>query len=146
MISPTIEESGQTMSIIRVNHIQADCKNRFSSLIDMSDVKTPDKDQRENELLTRCLSAFVVSAVAKVDDDIAALSVVDESHDDGIDAFYFSKVDHVAYLVQSKWVKNGTGTIDLGSVLKFKKGVEDFLNNRIELLGPKNAELRSQHQ
>jgi hypothetical protein len=103
----------------------------------MSDITTLDKEQRETHFLTRSLSAFVISAVAKVDDDIAALSVVDESQDDGIDAFYFSKTDHIAYLVQSKWAKNGNGTIDLGSVLKFIKGVEDLLANRTNLLGPK---------
>lgn len=125
------------MSIIHVNHIQADCKKRFSSLIDMSDVKTSDKEQKELQFLTRALTAFAVSAVAKVDDEIAALSVVDGSLDDGIDGFYFSKTEHIAYVVQSKWVKNGSGTIDLGSVLKFIKGVDDLLHNDVQLLGPK---------
>src|ERR1035437_8651765 len=137
MISHSFEELRQRMSIIHVNHIQADCKNRFSSLIDMSDVTTSDKGNREAQFLTRALSAFVISAVAKVDNEIAALSVVDESQDDGIDGFYFSKTDHIAYIVQSKWSKDGNGTIELGSVLKFIKGIGDILENRSQSLGPK---------
>jgi len=125
------------MSIIHVNHIQADCRNRFSLLIDMADVTTADTERKESQFLTRALSAFIIAAVAKVDDDVAAHSVVDESQDDGIDAFYFSKAEHIAYIAQSKWVKDGLGTIDLGSVLKFIKGVNDLLNNHIDLLGPK---------
>jgi len=63
--------------------------------------------------------------------------VVDEFQDDGIDAFYFDRTEHVAYLVQSKWSKNGTGSIDVGSTLKFVQGVNHLLENRISALGPK---------
>ena len=40
-------------------------------------------------------------------------------------------------MVQSKWNKNGTNSIDLGSVLKFVQGVNHFLEGKLSQLGPK---------
>jgi peptide deformylase len=124
------------MSIIHVNHIESNCRSRFGSLIDVSDVHTVDPSERDVHFLTRALAAFAVSALAKADDVAGAKSVVDESHDDGIDAFYFDSSNHVCYLVQSKWDKAGTGTIDVASVLKFVQGVNDFFESASSL-GPK---------
>ncbi len=125
------------MSIIHVNHIQSNCRQRFSTLIHMSDIKTTDAEERDVNLLSRALAAFAIAAAAKVEDMEAANSVVDEFQDDGIDAFYFDRAEHVAYLVQSKWSKNGTGSMDVGSTLKFVQGVNHLLENRISALGPK---------
>jgi len=125
------------MSIIQVNHIQSNCKSRFSALIDLADVHTVLPEEKENHFLTRALAAFSVAAIARVDDSLASQSVVDEAYDDGIDAFFFDRAEHVCYLVQSKWVKNGTNTIDVGSVLKFVQGVNHFLEGKSGLLGPK---------
>lgn len=125
------------MSIIQVNHIQSSCKARFSALIDMSDITATDPEERDTNFLTRALVAFSISALAKIDDAAAANAVVDEYHDDGIDGFYFDRIEHVAYIVQSKWAKNGSGSIDVGSVLKFSQGVNHLLENKIDKLGPK---------
>jgi hypothetical protein len=103
----------------------------------MSDVTTTNLDDRDSQFLTRALAAFSIAALAKIDDASAAKSVVDEYHDDGIDAFYFDRIEHVAYLIQSKWVKNGSNSIDLGSMLKFIQGVNHFLEGQIAQLGPK---------
>jgi AIPR protein len=125
------------MSIIQVNHIRSNCTARFSSLIDVSDVIATDPEERQSNFLTRALAAFSLVALAKIDDTTAANSVVDEYQDDGIDGFFFDRAEHRAYLVQSKWTKNGSGTIDVGSVLKFAQGVNHFLENQIALLGSK---------
>src|SRR5579863_5888224 len=126
------------MSIIQVNHIRSNCKGRFSALIDLSDVKVGTSDEdKENYFLTRSLAAFSVAAIAKVDDTVASQSVVDEFQDDGIDAFLYDRDEHVCYLVQSKWTKNGNGSIDVGSVLKFVQGVNHLLEGKIDQLGPK---------
>jgi hypothetical protein len=125
------------MSIIQVNHIRSDCKSRFSTLMDFSDIPITNPESRETNILSRELAAFAVAAAAKIDDTLAAESVVDEFHDDGIDAFFFDRTEHVAYLVQSKWVKEGTKSVDVGSVHKFLAGVNHFLENQISLLGPK---------
>jgi hypothetical protein len=125
------------MSIIQVNHIQSNCRARFSSLIDMSDVTTKNSEEKDIHFLSRALAAFSIAAVARTDDLSAAQSVVDESGDDGIDAFFCDRNEHIAYLVQSKWVKNGTDSVDVASVLKFLQGVDHFLQNKISLLGSK---------
>lgn len=126
------------MSIIQVNHIASNCKTRFSSLIDMSDVKdTTPAEEKESLFLTRALAAFSVAAIARIDDVVAAQAVVDEYGDDGIDAFLYDRDEHVCYLVQSKWSKNGSGSIDVGSILKLVKGVNDLLENKVDQLGPR---------
>src|SRR6185369_3868433 len=112
------------MSILHVGHIQAAIDKRFRGLIDLSDLPAGiDEANRENCFLTRVLSAFVVAELSVVADQIAAASVVDCFHDNGIDALFFDASERVCYLVQSKFSKNGTGSIDLGSALKFKQGV-----------------------
>jgi hypothetical protein len=90
------------MSIIQVNHIRSNCKSRFSTLVDISDITTTDGEEKEVNFLSRALAAFAVAATAKIDDALAAQSVVDEFKDDGIDAFFFDRTEHIAYLVQSK--------------------------------------------
>jgi AIPR protein len=125
------------MSIIQVNHIQSNCRARFSSLIDMSDITTKDPEEKDAHFLSRALAALSVAALAKTDDLSAAQSVVDEFSDDGIDAFFFDRNEHIAYLVQSKWVRNGTSSVDVGSILKFLQGVNHLLENKMSLLGPK---------
>ena len=125
------------MSVLHVNHIKAKCNQRFSELIDMSDVITGNQQEKETKFLSRALAAFALAAAAKVDDSIAAQSLVDEYHDDGIDAFFFDRDEHVAYIVQSKWIKSGSGAMDLSSALNFVEGVTHFFNNDLSLLGPK---------
>src|SRR5437660_6473679 len=103
----------------------------------MSDVTTQDAQEKDCNFLTRALAAFSMAALAKIEDNVAAKSLVDEYHDDGIDAFYFDRSEHVAYLVQSKWQRNGAGSLDLGSMLKFVDGINHFLEGKITQLGPK---------
>ena len=126
------------MSILHVGHIQAAIVKRFDKLIDVSDAKAL---AREDCLLTRGLAAFVIAELSGADDKIAAASVVDGFGDNGIDALYFDAPERVCYLVQSKWVKNGNGSVDLGSVLKFKQGVHDFFQGNLEPFGPKMKKL-----
>jgi len=125
------------MSIIQVQQIEANCRSRFTPLIDMSDVTAVDAEQRDNHFLSRALAAFAVAAIAKIDDITAAKAVVDEFKDDGIDVFFFDRNEHVAYIAQSKWIKDGNGCPDLGSALKFIQGINHFFGNQVTALGPK---------
>jgi hypothetical protein len=125
------------MSIIQVQHIQKNCLARFSSLIDMSDVTTTNAKSREDNFLSRALAAFVIAAVAKTDDETASQAIVDEYGDDGIDAFYFDRAEHIAYLVQSKWIWDGNGSLDVASVLKFIQGVNHLLEDKVAMMGTK---------
>jgi hypothetical protein len=127
------------MSILHVGHIQAAIEKRFRDLIDVSDVKQAD---REDFFLTRGLSAFVISELSGAEDNIAAASVLDCPQDNGIDALHFDATERVCYLVQSKWIKSGNGSVDLGAAHKFKQGVHDFFQGNLGPFGPKMKKLR----
>jgi hypothetical protein len=121
------------MAILHIGHIKAALKKRFEGIIDLSDIPAnAPPHERENFFLTRSLSAFVIAELAKIDDKIAAKSVVDGSKDNGIDAFYFDNNERICYLVQSKWIHNGKASIELGEILKFVQGVTDLLEFKID--------------
>jgi hypothetical protein len=120
------------MAILHIGHIKAALKKRFDGLIDLSDVPNAKGDDVENFFLTRSLAAFVIAELANVDDKIAAKAIVDGSKDNGLDAFYFDATDRVCYLVQSKWVHNGKGSIEVGEVHKFLQGVTDLLGSKLD--------------
>lgn len=121
------------MGILHISHIKAALKKRFNELIDLSDL-SPDSppSEKDNFFLSRALSAFVVAELASIDDKIAVKAVVDGSRDNGIDAFYFDQKEQVCYLIQSKWIHNGKGSVELGEVLKFIQGVQDLLEFKLE--------------
>ncbi len=127
------------MSILHVGHVQAAIEKRFGSLIDVSDVR---ESEKEDCFLTRGLSAFVIAELSGAEDNIAASSVLDCPRDNGIDALYFDRLELVCYLVQSKWIKSGNGSVDVGSILKFTSGVHDFFQGDLERFGPKTKALR----
>lgn len=116
-----IDEAHCQMSMIHVNLIAASLQSRFESCIDTSDVKQKDPEKRASQMLSRALAAFAIAALAKTTDDDAARSVVDEYNDDGIDAFYLSATDHVCFIVQSKWPKGGSSSLDLASSLNLSR-------------------------
>ena len=124
------------MGTIHINHIKKALQTRFTPWIDMSDVssKAP-PEERDNQSLTRSLSAFAIAELAGIDDRIAASYVVDGSDDDGIDAFYFDASEHTCYLVQGKWDNSGKHSIAQGDALKFLKSVNHFLNSNLEHFG-----------
>ncbi|MBZ5604584.1 MAG: AIPR family protein [Acidobacteriia bacterium] len=114
--------------------------------MDVSDIHAASVDDKEVHFLSRSLAAFSIAELAKVDDRLAAESVVDEQDDDGIDAFYFDREEHICYVIQSKWVKSGNGSIDVGSVLKFSQGVTHLLSGNDTFLGPKLRKKTSEIQ
>src|ERR1700723_1565014 len=136
VLPPEVRSSA--MSVIHVGHVKSNCEKRFNGLIDLADQAKASIENRESHFLTRSLAAFSVAELAKVDDHVAAASVTDESGDDGIDAFYFDRTEHICYLVQSKWIKSGNGIPDLGDILKFVQGVNHLLEgDKIDAFGPK---------
>lgn len=128
------------MGQLNINHIKAALKKRFESLIDLSDQKPElPPDQRESHLLTRSLAAFIIAELARTDDRTAANSAVDGSNDNGIDAFYYDRSEHVCYLVQAKWSHNGRKSVEVGEALKFVQGVRDLLQPNLDCFGKLRA-------
>jgi hypothetical protein len=116
------------MSIIHVGHIKTSVLTRFGGLVDISDVSTAHEDQREVARLTRSLAAFVVAELGNIDDISAASAITDGTGDNGIDAVYYDAAEKNCFLVQSKWVSSGNGSVEVGDIHKFVQGVRDLLD------------------
>src|SRR5579883_3337392 len=100
------------MSIVHVGHIKNAVLTRFGSLVDLSDVQGASKEQLESFRLTRSLAAFAVAELGGIDDAPAAQTVTDGAQDNGIDAIYFDPVEHNCFVVQSKWIHSGNGSVE----------------------------------
>lgn len=84
-------------------------------------------DQLENYKLTRSLCALAMTMQGNVSPDEACLYVTDGFDDNGIDGIYYDPIDKTLYLIQSKFHKEGNGSIDVGDFGKFLKGVKELL-------------------
>lgn len=115
------------MSIVHIRHIAKAFDSAFASLIDMSDYRGRPQPERDDALHSRAQAAYALVIVAKVESKVGAASVTDAFDDNGIDALYFDSDEKTLYLVQSKWHKNGQGSIDSAEVMKFVQGVRDLL-------------------
>ena len=89
-------------------------------------------DSREANFLSRALAAYALHESASCTVDVAASCVVDGGGDGGIDAVHYSSTSHVLWVVQSKFHQDGVGEPDLGSVSKFKNGLESLLQGHYE--------------
>lgn len=119
------------MSNLNLIRVQAKLDDLFQGKIDLSDVKNP--DEIENKFYTRALAAMAVVMSCGVDYGLAAQTVTDDYHDMGIDAIYNDTVQKKLILVQSKWRKDGTGSVSQEEAHVFAEGVDRIIN--LELQG-----------
>lgn len=115
-----------TLSIERINYA---LDKRFSSLIDLSDMRpdTSDADRRSC-LLSRSLAALAIVALSEADDQKASASITDGYNDLGLDAIYFEASENTLYVVQSKWHGAGRKTLELGDCNIFLEGVDALIH------------------
>lgn len=118
---------------LTIARLETAIRQKFDSLIDMSDVPVDPTDEFRRKFLTRALAAFAISCLTDCDAAEAAAGITDGWNDQGIDAIFFDAGDKALYLVQSKWSDNGRSTIDQGEMEKFLRGVRlltkpDFSN------------------
>lgn len=116
------------LNLIRV---QTKLDELFQGKIDLSDVTNP--DEKENKFYTRALAAIVIVMCSGVDYELAAKSVTDDYHDMGIDAIYNDTVQKKLVLVQSKWRKDGAGSVSQEEAHTFAEGIKRIIN--LELSG-----------
>lgn len=115
------------MSILHVNQISSKLKDLFGGALDLSDIS--EKDQEiELKVLSRSLAAYAVYNFLGCSIQDAADSVVDGGDDNGIDAIYYSASLKQIIIVQSKWIKSGSGEPDSAEIGKFCQGVRDLFN------------------
>lgn len=121
------------MSIIHLTQIKSRIEKEFFDIIDMSDVKHKiDSQEYIDAKHARCLAAYIVHHFTGCSASIAAGAIVDGSDDNGIDAIYWDNSDFKLYIIQSKWIKSGTGEPEAKDVGRFTKGIRDLLSLNFE--------------
>lgn len=118
------------MSKLHVNHLKAKLTEKYASKIDISDARSD--EEKENFFLTRAFAAYTLQVLAQLDETSAASTITDGFDDNGIDALYFDRRNKELWLLQSKWIKNGTGEPETGETSKFKNGVLDLIDLKLE--------------
>jgi len=132
------------MSILHVRQIRTAFNTRFAAQIDISDAAKKKPEEQEQLFLTRALAAYAVVFLAGADTAAAGACVTDQYGDNGIDAAYFDPVEDRLYLVQSKWVNNGTSGIESGDILKFTQGVRAVFDGEFASFGSKMKNRRAE--
>lgn len=120
--------------------VRTTLKQHFEPHIDLSDViERHEEPQLQSFRTSRALAAFSAAANAHITIDEACKAVVDESGDEGIDAFAISYLKREVYLIQAK---TGRGAPSPTEVQKFLNGIDFFLTADWEELGPKMQQWR----
>lgn len=122
------------MSSLKVNQIKAGLRALFEAHLDVSDISYGDT-QRDQKILSRCLAAFAIYAIAACSPEEAAKAVWDGSGDNGIDAAYFDQSDLCVIFVQSKWINKGSGEPEAKELGPFINGVRDAIEQNQENFG-----------
>jgi AIPR protein len=123
------------MSRLHVNHLKAKLIEIYSDKIDIADARSD--DDRENFFLTRAYAAYTLQILAQLDATTAASTITDGYDDNGIDALYFDRRNKELWLLQSKWIKNGGGEPDTGETSRFKNGVLDLIDLKLDRFNAK---------
>lgn len=114
------------MPNLKLLRVQAKIDELFKDKIDLSDTTNP--DEKENKFYTRSLAALTVVMRCGIEYDVAAQSITDGYHDLGIDAVYNDTTQKKLILVQSKWRKDGNGSVSQEEATTFAEGVKRLLN------------------
>lgn len=101
----------------------------YGSFINMDNTNSKGEARRE-VLITRCIAAHAVRMYGdELDPEIAAGSVCDGSDDGGIDAVYVNQSSKKLILVQSKYIKDGNGSITIKDFGRFKDACARVIAN-----------------
>lgn len=129
---------------LRLVRVEAKLKEFFHDKITYDDLrKDASAEDKANAELTRNLAACAVNILTNADYDLCGKSITDGFKDNGIDAIYVDDQDKKLVLVQSKWSKNATGSIEVGELHKFISGAKkltkfDFTDFNDRVIAKKN--------
>ncbi len=112
------------MSKLVVNRIKSYLDKTFHGKIDLSDLAKQKEDDQQKSFYSRALSSYSLTIVAGATIDDAASAITDGFDDNGIDAIFFDRQTKNLWLVQSKFINDGSGGIANGDIEKFAKGVK----------------------
>lgn len=125
------------MSFIHIQQISTKIKEFFEDKIDIKDISSKKDEDREDNLLSRCLAAYAIYYLSECGLDEASNSVTDGEKDNGIDAIYYSEYSKKLFIVQSKWRKDGTGEPNKGDLLKINQGIKDLFQLNLDSFNEK---------
>lgn len=101
----------------------------YGSFINMDNTNSKGEARRE-VLVTRCIAAHAVRMFGdEIDPEIAAKAVCDGSDDGGIDAVYVNQSSKKLILVQSKYIKDGNGSVNIKDFGRFKDACAKVIAN-----------------
>jgi len=111
------------MSLLHVRQIETHLRDSY----DQADWD-PTLDDLHN--LSRLLARFAIdlNLGERAQDGSSLVEITDAPGDRGIDAIAVDPVASLVVVAQSKWRDDGSGSVDLGSVLKFVDGVRALLD------------------
>lgn len=89
-----------------------------------------DDNARRSNFLSKAVAAFVLREEAGASFDEAIAASIDGCNDHGIDSVFVTG-DQIIWLVQSKYIDSGAGEPVLGDVSKFRDGVTDLLQGKL---------------
>lgn len=116
------------MADIHVKRIVNAVQKLFANKIDLADYSEKKEDEKLAAFTTRALAAYAIHVDSGCTVDEAASSVTDGYDDGGMDAVYFDRASLTLFICQSKFHKNGHGSISQGDMLKFISGCKKILN------------------
>ena len=116
---------------IEITYVPGYLRTHFAGML--AEAATGAPEERESNFLSRALAAFAIHKLSGCAVGDAANSVVDGGGDGGIDAIYYAPATSVLWVVQSKFHRDGRGEPDLGSVTKFKVGLESLLQGHFNV-------------
>lgn len=90
-----------------------------------------DETAKKRNFLSKAIAAFILHEDAAASIDEAIDASIDGGLDHGIDSVFVDN-NHIIWLIQSKYIDTGFGEPELGDVSKFRDGVIDLLEGRLE--------------
>lgn len=115
------------MGRLQVRQIERALHDELYGLINVDDVSSHPAEEKSKIRLSRALAAFVLVKMGNFDPAAAAASVTDGPGDNGIDAVALIPDEPRIILVQSKFAADGQGGAGLDDMIKYRDGLNDFL-------------------
>lgn len=115
---------------VEISHLPGHLRTTFTGKV--AEAASGTTEERESNFLSRALAAYAIHKLGECSIEEAAASLVDGGGDGGIDAVFYAPTTQTLWVAQSKFISTGRGEPDLGSVGKFKEGLENLLQGNFD--------------
>lgn len=115
---------------LKVVRIKSKLEEMYNNKIDITDVESNNKFP--DQFYTRAIAAQAIIMRCGISEDVAGKCITDGYHDMGIDAVYNDITQKKLFFVQSKWRKEGSGSISQDEMSTFVEGIKRVINCEFE--------------